>query len=526
VIPASEWKFFEGTEQRIKHLVKHERENRHALLRGQARPWDPIAQAQRMAALLQDLDYPARVEQALAADPTPEQERRLHLHRRWALRALFETHPDLLPLRLDLEEKILTFTPQVRGRGTPRAELRRILRQEEDRTAREAAWEALNPLGEALAGDLTELIRRREALARAVAGTGFPAVAFLANEQDRSQAVGLLDQVERYTRQVYEEARKEVARTLGVQEVEPWDLEFGLTRLGGPLSPPSLERARGAMEEQLDRWGFPAPGSLEEADLPFEEEVLAVESPGDVRALVSPEPDAGLYERVLSAAGRVLSYGQVATPRFFLQEQNPALVEVAGALLAGVARSPGWLVATTGLGSEEAAAALRARRLFLILRLRRDVAQTVFENLVYAQSDLDPHRLYSEVVEHMLFETRRPAPRWPLDLYRITDPLRRASRVLGVLVAAQLAERMEQLFPEPWRRREAGNWLREEVLAGGSALPWVTRVERATGSAPAIDSLARELGLRFEGPTMSEAEGISDEEAEDYFKDIDLDDLE
>jgi hypothetical protein len=160
------------------------------------------------------------------------------------------------------------------------------------------------------------------------------------------------------------------------------------------------------------------------------------------------------------------------------------------------------------------------------VELRRDVARTAFENLVYAQSDLDPHRLYSEVVEQTLLETRRPAPRWPLDPYPVIDPFRRASRVLGALIAAQFAERMTERFPEPWRREEAGMWLREEVLRGGAAEPWETRVERATGSPPGIGPLARELGLRFEGPTLTEAEGVSDEEAEEYFKDIDLEDLE
>jgi hypothetical protein len=47
------------------------------------------------AAALQELDYPARIEAALGMDPTPEQARHLELHRRAALSALFETHPDL-----------------------------------------------------------------------------------------------------------------------------------------------------------------------------------------------------------------------------------------------------------------------------------------------------------------------------------------------------------------------------------------------------------------------------------------------
>ena len=62
MIPETEWKFFEGTEQRVKHLARHQEENALAQLRGDPPPWDPSELAERQIAILQEMDYPARIE--------------------------------------------------------------------------------------------------------------------------------------------------------------------------------------------------------------------------------------------------------------------------------------------------------------------------------------------------------------------------------------------------------------------------------------------------------------------------------
>jgi len=192
VIPVTEWKFFEGTEQRIKHLAGHRQENLLALYRGEALPWDPQELAAREAAVLQEFEYPARVEAAFGLDPTPGERRHLELHRRWALGAMFQTHPDLVSLEVPLLERSLRFRPRVGDREVSRPELQAILLTEENRDLREAAYDALAPLGEELEADLTELIRRREMLSRALLETGYPEVILAAREQDRAEVVGLL----------------------------------------------------------------------------------------------------------------------------------------------------------------------------------------------------------------------------------------------------------------------------------------------------------------------------------------------
>ncbi len=51
-------------------------------------------------------------------------------------------------------------------------------------------------------------------------------------------------------------------------------------------------------------------------------------------------------------------------------------------------------------------------------------------------------------------------------------------------------------------------------------------METATGKPLGMEALARELEVTFTAPMPEEAEGISDEAVEEYFKDIDLSDID
>jgi len=505
VIPVAEWKFFEGTEQRIKHLAGHRQENLLALYRGDALPWDPLELAAREAAVLQEFEYPARVEAAFGREPTPEERRHLELHRRWALGAMFRTHSDLVSLEVPLLERSLRFRPRVRDREVSRAELRTILLTAEERELRETAFDALVPLGEEMEADLTELFRRREMLSRALLEAGYPEAILASRDQDRAEVVGLLDAFERYTRRAYEQARVDVATHLGYHEIEPWDLAFGLARLEGGAEGIAPDDALAAAREQAERWGFPA------ASLPSGEPASGVPEPAALRRELSDDAAVvfapgmrGTTGTLASAFGRALAERSGETRRHLLDLVNPVLVEAAGWLFGG----------RTGESR------------FRLLELRRLVALAVFENLVYTRSEIEPGRLYGDVVEHALHETGRACRGWPTELPLLLDPLGGVSRILGAMVGAQLAERLGTLFPNWHESPLVGPWLREEIFAAGAGRPWRETVRDATGVDLDMEALSRELGIDYAGPELGDEEGVQDPAVEEYFKDIDLSDLE
>ncbi len=530
MIPESAWKLFEAVERRIEHLARHRMENEAALYAGLPLPWDPAELCARQAGVVQEGDFPARLEEAFGMDPPPQETRRLERLHRWVLSTLFETHPDIAPLAQEIRERQIAFRPQVRGREISRGEIRRILLSEPDAELRREAWTSMVPLGEAIEETATELLRRREALARAVARSGFPEIAFHVLDQDRAEAVGLLDAVERFTRGTYQEAKREIRAALGVQEVEPWDVDYGIMRLS-PLPPDAFE-AVPAVElacAQARRWGFDLDGAgarWEACDLPFDALVLPVETPGEIRILHAPFAGYDGLGAAFSAVGRALACARPRSRSPLLDRQSPVMIEAAGAMFEAVTRAPAWLAQVTGAPPPAVRTHLRAVRFGRVIALRRHAAAAAFESLAYAASNLKPQRLHADVTEQMLEETRRPEAMWPGDPFWVSRPLHHASTILGALIAAQIGERLEAEIPDAWTREEAGAWLRERVFAPGSREDWRITVERTSGSPLGIDALAREMDLSMKSAALADVDEISDEAVAEYFKDIDLSDLD
>ena len=520
MIPETEWKFFEGTEQRLKHLAGHRAENLIALLSRQDLPWEPAELDARHIHALEELEYPARIEAAFDLDPTPEQERHLLLHRRWALHALFQSHPDLAPLAHDLELRWAASRP---GGNRSWVETVRDMRWAPDRDLREAAWKSVRGVASELPEDTAELLKRREMLSRALLQTGFPTLAFHFHELDRSEIVGLIDILERFTRRTFEETRREIATALDVHDLEPWDMEAGFTKLG-ELSPGNVDEAFQTVLEEAERWGFDPesfPKFLEVPDLLVDAWPVWVEAPGDTRVLFRPgEGWAALRARV-RAFGVALHGAQASSRRHFLEQDSEVMREATGRIFEGILDDPDWLEARTGADATAVKQHVYLSRRRRIQELRRDAALTAFENLAYAPSELDPQRLYADVMEHMLQETRRPEAHWASHPDLVFRPFAHGVAMVGAMVAAQTRRALERV--DISRRAE---WLTENYLGPGARETIATRVERATGAPLDTAALAGELGVESEGPTLLEAEDAKTDALAEYFKDIDLSDLD
>ena len=520
MIPQSEWKFFEGTEQRLKHLARHRAENLSALLRGDPLPWDPAELDQRGIRTLEELDYPARIEAAFDLEPTPAEERHLILHRRWALASLFTSHPDLAPLEHDLRTRWAGLRPQLEK--STWAEAAAVARLDPDRDRRESAWKALHILGASLAEDTNELIRRRELLARMLVETGFPVVAFHFHELDRSEIVGLLDILERYTRRTFEQTRREIASTLEVHDLEPWDMDVGFARLG-ELPASALPEPDTLLRTEAERWGFDPsrfPTLEETPNLMLDAWPMWVDAPREARVLFRPGNDWTTLRARFRAFGAALHGTHVAPRRHFLEQDSAVMVEATGRIFEGLLDDGEWLsrhMKTDGSTIENHLEIARRRR---ILELRRDAALTAFENLAYAPSELDPQRLYADVVEHMLQETRRPEAMWASHPDLVFRPFARGAAIAGAMLAAQTRSVLKRIDA-----KDRAGWLIEHYLGPAASKTILERVELATGATPQTDALAEELGVEAEAPTLGSSEEAEADALAEYFKDIDLSDL-
>ena len=195
--------------------------------------------------------------------------------------------------------------------------------------------------------------------------------------------------------------------------------------------------------------------------------------------------------------------------------------EATGRILEGVLDDPDWLRQHTKGDDAAVKQHLYVSRRRRILELRRYAALTAFENLAYAPSELDPQRLYADVMEHMLQDTRRPEAVWASHPELVMRPFAHGAAMVAAMVSAQSRRALASVDAS----KRAG-WLVEHYLGPAAREPITSRVERATGAPLDMEALAEELGVEAEGPTLAEVEEMKDDALAEYFKDIDLSGLE
>jgi hypothetical protein len=300
----------------------------------------------------------------------------------------------------------------------------------------------------------------------------------------------------------------------------------GLARLSGAAaeSIPVSDAARAA-RAQCRRWKLdPDRLRVETHDPPSGPCVLPLEIPADIRVLLGEDGGFEGLRGVFRALGEALHHAHITTRRHYLQQESPVLLFATARIFEGVLREEGWLHRHLKAPAAVIRNHLRAERYMRLLEIRRQMAAITFENLVYAQADIEPQRLYLDVAEQILQETRRPEIIWPALGAWTTMPLEPYWELRAEMVAAHLRSHLRSVFPEPWHDERVGEWLRDHLFAPGLSLAEDEKVVAATGSRPGLDALVRELALSFAGPTLDEEEEGSDEAGDESRRDMGGDD--
>ena len=110
----------------------------------------------------------------------------------------------LVRMEKRLESRFNAFRAELDGRPVPDNDLRRVLIESDDSAARRGAWEAAKQVGAEVAPDLLELVRLRNEAARSLGFENFYTMRLTLDEQDEGELFGLLDELERGTRPLFE----------------------------------------------------------------------------------------------------------------------------------------------------------------------------------------------------------------------------------------------------------------------------------------------------------------------------------
>jgi peptidyl-dipeptidase A len=441
-------------------------------------------------------------------------------------------HDLMLPRQVSpaLRERIVELEASVEGRfsrhrGIVRGEevddiaIKRILRESDDAEERREAWEASKTVGAAVADDVRELARLRNASARELGYRDWFALSIAVSELDEEKLLATLEACDRATAAPFARWKgaldERLAARFGcdVSELRPWhyaDPFFQETPPDGAIDLDPVFRDRDIValaRRTFEGFGADVDPTLRRSDL-FPRAgkcqhafCLDVDRGGDVRILANVTDNHDSMDTLLHELGHaVYDLGFDEELPWLLRDTHLVATEASAILFGSLPGRRDWLERVLGLEPSEAAGLedrLRAARAASLLVFTRWVlVMTGFERRLYADPEDDLDTVWWELVSrHQLLRPPdgRRAPDWAAKIHIAAAPVYYHTYLYGSIVASQLYDALERDAGGLVDRPTAWRALSERLFEPGLSLRWDRLVERAAGAPLQVDALAREV---------------------------------
>ena len=422
-----------------------------------------------------------------------------------------ETIHDLAGRAAELEHLFHTHRSTFRGERLSSNDLQEALRGTTDSAARREAWEASKEIGREAVEPLRELVRRRNAAARALGFENYYVMELELQEIGEARLFALLDDFRARTDAPFRHFREEMDRSLSTRfgvdadALRPWHWDdfFGqeapASGDGVDLDACFAGRDPVALTAEFFRGiGLPVDEVLARSDL-WEREgkdqhafCEDIDRAGDVRVLCNLRPNEKWMAVLLHELGHAVY--DIYIPRglpYFLRTVAHTLATEAIAMYMGrLTRDPAWLrdVAGTELAPREAADVRAQLRAAMLVSARWILVMAYFERELYRDPDrADLNALWWELVERIQLVRRpegRDAPDWAAKIHLSVSPVYYHNYLLGELMASQISAHARRGVPEGRSiagEPRVGDFLRERIFAPGATLEWNALLVHATG---------------------------------------------
>ena len=415
-------------------------------------------------------------------------------------------------LEAGLTDLYTNFRGTIAGQPIANNAIAVILRDSDDSEERREAWEAGKQIGLAARADLLELVRLRNASARAMGFRDYYAKALELQEVDEGELFTLLDDLEARTREPFRTLKTELDAALAAQcrvpvaELRPWhysDPFFQEAPRTGTTNLDSLFAAQDIVAlatRTFDGIGLDVRDILARSDL-FERENKDQHAfcthidrlNDDVRVLCNIRPDARWMDTTLHELGHAVydKYLGAELPYLLRAPAHINTTEAIAMLMGRLAIRPEWLARVRGLSADEvqsiAEPARAEQRIAQLVFLRWGLVMVHFERALYGNPErTDLNALWWDLVERFQLLTRpegRDKPDWAAKIHLAIAPVYYHNYILGELTASQLGHTLATRSPDGRLvdSPAAGALLRDELFALGAQLPWNETLARVTG---------------------------------------------
>ena len=471
----------------------------------------------KYAELLSDPAHLEMVEDGLAKiDRTadPRLYRRLQVWRDVLTAAKVDMDEEIFKLENALEKEITDYHHDVKGKWVPHKELRRALDTAyEDPSEREEKYdECMTKMQDTLEPRVLELMKMRNVKAQEVGFSDYGELCLYMmgllpeGSQWFYETLELLD---RKTLEPYKGLLVEAKEQSGLDEIDGDNLrslinslrELRPWRQVAPDANP-LDLAK----ETLMNIGFDVdalPIRIAEENIPYGGLGLAIKVPTDHRIVVQRgRGNVGLF---LHELGHGLQAVHTTWPEpifknyeWCLGAYSPAFDEGMAGVAEGLSSNGKWQMKYNGKIVETLAAEEAGGKLTAPYSIRSRIVDFLFEIQLYKDLDRDSSEIAKELQEKWLLveSFSDPQKNWATSVFPVAYPLYDQNYFLASIIEWQVHDYLEKAFGEDYVFvPEVGSWLKQNLYAMGHGMPWMDRIENATGKKLDIEGWLASQGI-------------------------------
>ncbi len=424
---------------------------------------------ERIRTVVSDDNFLRDLKRTQFSDPLLKRRRELFLDE--AVYTKITNDPALTAVVEQITQQENAFRYKVGQQQLARAELSDLLSHSADRNMREQAWRATIQISAVNGTRIQNAIRLRNQLAGEYSDELFSTFMLHRKGVDTQKLFQWFEQIRDETEPEYQRLLERMRRELGVEKVEPWDLEFYFsTRINDfEAQKFSIDNGWTKTKELTATLGYNIdPVEMHVADLSFGGAAYPVLYGREVKVLANRYSGIYFYDRLLHATGHALHYQMMDEPSFLLRNNYTEPADEGEAqVIALMLYRPEVNTELFRLTPQQAAIVQATYRLKMLFSLRNTMADSLSEFEAYADPDQDPSAIYDRIHARYLSVDMHDAAVWTYNPMYGSDPIYLQSFVVGEMVAHQIQHMVDQKFGRRWGK-SAGEYLKTNFYSRGA----------------------------------------------------------
>ena len=417
----------------------------------------------------------------------------------------------ILEKSTSMEEKFNKFRANLNGKELTDNQIKDILKEETDSKKLQEAWEASKMQGELVVGDLIELVKLRNELARSLGFENYYILSLEANEQKEKDVAKIFNKVAKLTDIPYEEIKKKIDnffyKRYNTKELKPWHYQDLFFQESPHMHDVDLDKFYTEdilvkAEKFYSSIGIDVSDILKRSDL-YEKPgkyqhayCMDLDREGDIRSLMNVKNTDKWMDTVLHELGHGVywKYIDKSLPFLIRDTSHTLTTEAIAQLFGRLSKNTSFIKKFCNVFSDEVNKAEKdieeSLKLKELIFARWSQVMFNFERSLYNNPDQNLNKLWWDTVKkYQGIDFSRDKADWASKIHFVSSPVYYQNYLIGELFASQINNHIAKKILRKKSSRnmdyagnkEVGDYLKEKIFFPGAIYKWDELIEHSTG---------------------------------------------